>query len=1029
MAYEEEDSGIGLGKVAAGIGALGAAVVFRRNIGKFAKNYYNNFVKETDPNPDPVVPKFKKEVQPKKERLPEPAAADQSLSDKDAQFSLQVRQATGGPLTPQDKARQVIIEQKKADTKFLNQQKELIKKKPLTLGGAAEDNDMYGIGSVLYDYLVYNTKDAGPQTVEHWKKIFSGKLKHDYVALNRRVNATITKQEIADTNIARFDENGNLIDGYLKYIEDMNRGSKKPIKISPTTLLKLIRNAPANNLITMEYNSANFAEEGGRLAQTAYDITKKILLADKGIQGNFFVDNSALSAVLKIARYDNRNIPKANFRYANLDQIFNQAIMGKNYYANAGSFGSKMQARVDGRTQLSVDDSDAMLPLDNVATPALALTAKLKTFKNAIRDESVKSIENDKIIKFFDSPATALGKGFEGTDPNITVGDVIDQTHAASLRFNRRMSSFQKAKNGTPPGNMDEPVSSYFNLLETRGPDGKMKSVSPFNEYPELSAYRTYGPENFFETVILINPKIYKKVQDQIPSFNLNPVLDNIKHFNRALPTGEIMDAQMLHIRGGIRAVHPTFGGKTLSVDELQDDIGQSIQKQIKADQIQDAANRFKAEENRRRIEEGIEPIDDEWVRQKFLASRTRENVDANFKESGRLLNADNPKDAKLMKEPLIPDSEIVRLYSTPAMDLPNPTEFMFDEAKKLSLQRNLFNLDDINANMYRDRLLTVAEEMDDIAKLAEQMTPQDVKKYNELKNQFFDIQKIIPDVSKVKQSKYTYKPMDGRETWGPLGLKYAIKKAAREGIDWVSINPYEVTHHREGRRLGNLEFYGNAFGTGELFKSRSGLVLQKKQQRELAQIFSKQEDAGDDPVTQLTGFRTALDLVKGKLETEPAKFVGNMNSSAKTRYRDTRSNRVANNPTATLPAFLRTFAKEYGTEVKTIKVAKSDPKRRVKFIKETRSINPNTGEEVVFEEHIGAMTLEEYEVYKTKKASFSGGFGDDLNNAKVEIRGPGEINPKDYYDSYAIKVKPEFKDVPIRGYKKGGLAVNPFKW
>ena len=84
------------------------------------------------------------------------------------------------------------------------------------------------------------------------------------------------------------------------------------------------------------------------------------------------------------------------------------------------------------------------------------------------------------------------------------------------------------------------------------------------------------------------------------------------------------MDAQMLHIRGGVRAVHPTFGGKTLSVDELQDDIGQSIQKQIKADQIQDAANRFKAEENRRRIEEGIDPIDDEWVRQKFLASRTR---------------------------------------------------------------------------------------------------------------------------------------------------------------------------------------------------------------------------------------------------------------------------------------------------------------------------------------------------------------------------------------------------------------------
>ena len=55
MAYEEEDSGIGLGKVAAGIGALGTAIVFRKNIGRYAKDYYKNFVKETEPNPDPIV--------------------------------------------------------------------------------------------------------------------------------------------------------------------------------------------------------------------------------------------------------------------------------------------------------------------------------------------------------------------------------------------------------------------------------------------------------------------------------------------------------------------------------------------------------------------------------------------------------------------------------------------------------------------------------------------------------------------------------------------------------------------------------------------------------------------------------------------------------------------------------------------------------------------------------------------------------------------------------------------------------------
>lgn len=130
------------------------------------------------------------------------------------------------------------------------------------------------------------------------------------------------------------------------------------------------------------------------------------------------------------------------------------------------------------------------------------------------------------------------------------------------------------------------------------------------------------------------------------------------------------------------------------------------------------------------------------------------------------------------MKEPVIPDSEITRLYTTPAPDLPNPSQFLFDEAAKIRLQRNMFNLDTLNANMYRDRLMTVADEMNNLAKPS--MTPEDVKAYNKLANTYEEIKKLYLMLVEGKKSKYDYKPLDGKETWGPLAMKYAIKKSSQ---------------------------------------------------------------------------------------------------------------------------------------------------------------------------------------------------------------------------------------------------------
>ena len=1038
MAYEEEDSGIGLGKVAAGIGALGTAIVFRKNIGRYAKDYYKNFVKETEPNPDPIVPKFKKEVQRNTERLEDPAAPGQPLANKKPEYSLTEYKAAGDEIDKADNARLDLQKAREKENQFIIQQKKLVKERPLTLGGAQPDNDMYGIGSPLYDYVVEAVPNGYPRSVDYWKKMFGAKkMNYNFVALNRKVPTTITKQEIADTNIARFDEQGNLVDGYLKYVEDMNYGSKQPQKILPSSILSLIRNAPANNLITMEYNSADFAKEGKLYSNELRNIIRKIAMGDNKVKGNFEEDDTNLLNQLSLNIAKHRNIRQANARYNALYNLYNQSLLSDAYYTNAGGYGAELKLVSDEIGEYN------QLPMNSVAAPVKSLAQRLLDFNRNLRAPENKSIENDRIIKFFESPARVLGKGYEGTDPDTKVIDVVKKLSEATDRFSGRMKMFVDGTRGDNAAREGLKDLNFFNLLSVRDKaarDAKgrlikkegeavapLKNVSPYNEYSGLEAYRTYGTENFFETVILINPKVYKRAQDQVPGLDLNPKLDNVKHFNRKLPSGEIMNAQILHVRGGVRAVHPTFGGKTVSIDEVQDDIGQSIEKQIAKDQIQKAADRYKAEQNRIRANDGVELLTDQDVRNIFTKTRTRAQIDKNFKEFGRELNPNLKRDAKLMKEPVIPDSEITRLYTTPAPDLPNPSQFLFDETAKIRLQRNMFNLDTLNANMYRDRLMTVADEMENLAKPS--MTPEDVKSYNRLANTYEDIKKIIPDVSRREKSKYDYKPLDGKETWGPLAMKYAIKKAAREGIDWVSINPYEVTHHRERKRLGNLEFYGNSKGTGQITVRKAGEVFEEELEevREMFRIGSRTQEEGPGAITELA-----------EIAKKP-KFYDRMTSSAKTDLRPGKtSGREAKNPTATLPSFLRQFAKTYDTEVKEIKVAKSDPNKRVKFVREIDSIDPETGEEIVFEEHVAAMTMEEYEAFQSSGGRLmrgnqfddTGTLGYDfLQGTEVKIREPGEINEADYYLSYAIKIKPEFKDVPIKGYKKGGLAVNIFKW
>ena len=177
----------------------------------------------------------------------------------------------------------------------------------------------------------------------------------------------------------------------------MNYGSKQPQKILPSTILSLIRNAPANNLITMEYNSADFAKEGKLYPNELRNIIRKIAMGDNKVKGNFEGDDTNLLNQLSLNISKHRNIRQANARYNALYNLYNQSLLSDAYYTNAGGFGSELKLISDEIGEYN------QLPMNSVAAPVKSLAQRLLDFNRNLRAPENKSIENDRIIKFFES--------------------------------------------------------------------------------------------------------------------------------------------------------------------------------------------------------------------------------------------------------------------------------------------------------------------------------------------------------------------------------------------------------------------------------------------------------------------------------------------------------------------------------------------------------------------------------------------------------------------------------------------------
>ena len=266
-------------------------------------------------------------------------------------------------------------------------------------------------------------------------------------------------------------------------------------------------------------------------------------------------------------------------------------------------------------------------------------------------------------------------------------------------------------------------------------------------------------------------------------------------------------------------------------------------------------------------------------------------------------------------------------------------------------------------------KLEKIVDEMKTISAKGIKATREDQARFNKLNSEFREMRSNSLNLSNITnreaQDGIPFLPLYGKENWGAHALKNQIKDAADRGVDWVAISPVEYLHHaKRTKYLGDIEFYGTRTGKAGFkgYGGRQGVV---------------RKDANDNEVP-IQGF------------TDPKKK-------------------------ATLPAAMDKIAREYGSEVKTIPVAKSDPNKPFKVVQQVDTkkefgLNPDKSRT----QHKAAFKTEQEAQY------YAGRY-----NGEVEKIMEGD--PRLYFDAYAIRVNKEMVDKPFKAYNTGGLVVNIF--
>ena len=265
-------------------------------------------------------------------------------------------------------------------------------------------------------------------------------------------------------------------------------------------------------------------------------------------------------------------------------------------------------------------------------------------------------------------------------------------------------------------------------------------------------------------------------------------------------------------------------------------------------------------------------------------------------------------------------------------------------------------------------KLGKIVNEMKGIANKGIRATSDDRLRFNKLNEEFKELKSNSMNIGNLEnknlRESIPFLPLYGKENWGSHALKNSIKDAADRGVQWVAIAPVENLHHvKRTKFLGDIEFYGTRTGKAGFrnYGGREGVMRKNANDREV-------------PIDE---------------STDPNKI-------------------------ATLPNAMKKLARQYNSEVKTIKIAKSDPERPFKVVVTNRGRKEFGLGESKQTEHVAAFKTEVEAEY------YAGRYGGDV----IKIMGD---DAKNYFEAFAIKVSPEMKSKPFKAYHTGGLVVDIF--
>ena len=217
----KQDESYGLG-VVGGLGALGALAAGAYTLGK-KRLPGAEVLKEIAQKTKPVLPEA---------RVTELGPVDKVKEILDVVPTKVQRAAEVRPAEYQQ-----FIDQFK-------QLKDTSVQKPLTMGGTKER-----FGSALYDYLAQHPANK-PLPADTWIKEFTNFNRLASLSIPKegaRIKASITKEELFDTNIAKFDKDGKIVGGFL----DIARLNNLPV--SKLDLMQLVEKSPGANMIIKRF--------------------------------------------------------------------------------------------------------------------------------------------------------------------------------------------------------------------------------------------------------------------------------------------------------------------------------------------------------------------------------------------------------------------------------------------------------------------------------------------------------------------------------------------------------------------------------------------------------------------------------------------------------------------------------------------------------------------------------------------------------------------------------------------------------